>query len=223
MTETSWLAIMAKAPRAGDVKTRLCPPLDPAGAAELARAFLADAIALAGALPARHAMVYAPPESRSLFAALAPGFALVRQRGEDLGARMLHAFEDLLADGSPAAVLIGSDIPTVPREHLEAALLRVADADLVLGPSEDGGYYLIGLREPRPELFRDMAWSTSTVLDETVDRARGLGLEVALLPSWFDVDTEADLERLEASLVAAPGAAHTRAFFAARRAGVTRS
>lgn len=218
-----WLAIMAKAPRAGDVKTRLCPPLDPIEAAELARAFLADTIALVDSLPARRAMAYAPPDAHAMFAALAPGFTLVPQRGDDLGARLLHTFEDLLADGAPAAVVIGSDIPTVPRAHLEAALGCVADADVVLGPSDDGGYYLVGLSEPRPELFRDIAWSTSTVLDDTIDRARRLGLEVAILPSWFDVDTGADLERLDASLVAAPGAAHTRAFFAARRAGATRS
>jgi len=117
--------------------------------------------------------------------------------------------------------VIGSDVPTLPSAVLEAALDRLAGADLVLGPSEDGGYYLIGLREPRAALFADMAWSTEVVFDETMRRASALGLDVGLLPAWFDVDTPADLERLEASL-AAPGAGarHTRRFFAERHAVV---
>lgn len=224
MSDRPYLAIMAKAPRAGEVKTRLCPLLRPGEAAALARAFLLDAIALvAGVGTARPAIAYAPAEAAPVFAALAPGFALFAQRGADLGARLAHAFEDLLATGAPAAVVIGSDVPTVPRAHLEAALTHVADADVVLGPSEDGGYYLIGLRAARAELFRDMTWSVSGVLEETVGRARRLGLRVALLPTWFDVDTGEDLARLEASLAVSAGARHTRGFFAARRAGAMRS
>ena len=117
--------------------------------------------------------------------------------------------------------MIGSDVPTLPSAVLGAALERLAGADLVLGPSEDGGYYLIGLREPRAALFADMAWSTEIVFEETMRRASALGLDVGLLPAWFDVDTAADLERLEAALAApGPGARHTRRFFAERRAAV---
>src|SRR5262249_19232182 len=138
-----------------------------------------------------------------------------------LGARLAHAFEDLLADGAPAAIVMGSDIPTLPRAVLATALEGVARADLVLGPSEDGGYYLIGLRAPRAAVFADMVWSTAGVLEETLHRARALGLDVDLLPAWFDVDTGADLERLEVSLTQpGPGARHTRRFFGQRRGAV---
>ena len=164
---------MAKAPRAGLVKTRLCPPLSPDEAAELAGAFLLDAVdQVRSVAAARPAMAYAPVDARAFFHALAPDFALVAQRGEDLGARLSHAFEDLLADGAPGAIVIGSDVPTLPSAVLEAALERLAGADLVLGPSEDGGYYLIGLREPRAALFADMAWSTEVVFEETMRRAQ---------------------------------------------------
>ena len=98
-----------------------------------------------------------------------------------------------------------------------AVLCDNADTDLVLGPSEDGGYYLIGLRVSRPELFEAMPWSTPQVLPETVRRAHALGLRIAWLPSWFDVDTGSDLERLEASLATAAVPRHTRRFFAGRR------
>jgi hypothetical protein len=166
-------------------------------------------------------MAYAPVDARAFFHALAPDFALVAQRGDDLGARLSHAFEDLLADGAPGAIVIGSDVPTLPRAVLVAALERLAGADLVLGPSEDGGYYLIGLREPRAALFADMAWSTEGVFDETLRRAGALGLDVGLLPAWFDVDTAVDLERLQASLATSgPGARNTRRFFAERPGAV---
>ena len=177
LTGRGVLAVMAKAPRAGLVKTRLCPPLSPDEAAELAGAFLLDAVDQVRSVAAvRPAMAYAPLDARAFFHALAPDFALVAQRGEDLGARLSHAFEDLLADGAPGAIVIGSDVPTLPSAVLEAALERLAGADLVLGPSEDGGYYLIGLREPRAALFADMAWSTEVVFEETMRRASALGL-----------------------------------------------
>jgi uncharacterized protein len=219
VTGPSVLAVMAKAPRAGQVKTRLCPPLSPGEAADLARAFLLDAIdQVRSVAAARPALAYAPARARAGFRALAPDFALVAQRGDDLGARLAHAFEDLFADGAPAAIVMGSDIPTLPPAVLAAALDQIGRADLVLGPSEDGGYYLIGLRAPCAALFADMAWSTARVFEETLRRARALGLDVGLLPAWFDIDTAADLERLEASLAeAGPGARHTRRFFGQRR------
>ena len=143
------------------------------------------------------------------------------QRGENLGARLSHAFEDLLADGAPGAIVFGSDVPTLPSAVLGDALERLAGADLVLGTSEDGGDYLIGLREPRAALFADMAWNTDVVFEETMRRASALGLHVGLLPAWFDVDTAADLARLEASLAApGPGARTHARFFAERRAVV---
>lgn len=212
------LAIMAKAPRVGAVKTRLCPPLGAPEAAELARCFLLDTVdrvrVVAGARPI---MAYAPVEAQGQFEEAAPGFALIPQRGGDLGERQLHLIEDVLALGLQAVLVIGTDSPTLPRECLDEAvsLVMAPDVDVVLGPTEDGGYYLIGMRTPCPALFEHMPWSTPTVLGRMLDRAQRSGLRVACLPKWFDVDTGADLERLRVELEAAPGASlrRTRAFF----------
>lgn len=217
------LAVMAKAPRPGEVKTRLCPPLSPAEAADLAGAFLLDAIDLARDVDgARLAIAFAPADAGALFRGAAPEFSAVPQRGDDLGARLRHVFEDVLPADGAGAIVVGSDLPTLPRAHLDEAVARLPESDAVLGPSEDGGYYLIGLRAPCPALFSDIAWSTDTVFDETMRRARHAGLRVSVLPPWFDVDTPADLERLDAALAGGgAGARHTRRFFAAR-AGAAR-
>jgi uncharacterized protein len=218
------LAVMAKAPRVGAVKTRLCPPLRAPEAAELARCFLLDAVervrSVAGARPI---MAYAPIEAHAQFEEAAPGFTLIPQRGGDLGERQLHLVEEILGLGLQAALVIGTDSPTLPRECLDEAvsLVMAPDVDVVLGPTEDGGYYLIGLRAPWPALFADIPWSTPAVLGRTLERAQRLGLRVACLPTWFDVDTGSDLERLRVDLEAAPSASprHTRAFLDRRIAG----
>ena len=211
------LAIMAKAPRVGAVKTRLCPPLRAPEAAELARCFLLDALdrvrMVAGARPI---LGYAPVEAQGQFEEVAPGFALIPQHDGDLGERQLHLIDDVLGLGLQAALVIGTDSPTLPRECLDEAvgLVMAPDVDVVLGPTVDGGYYLIGMRAPHPALFEHMSWSTSTVLGRTLDRAQRQGLRVACLPTWFDVDTGADLERLRVELEASPGTSprHTRGF-----------
>lgn len=217
------LCIMAKAPRAGQVKTRLCPPLSPGEAAELSTCFLLDRIAqvrtVSGAEPA---LAYAPADAAEEFEALAPGLTLLPQRGADLTARLESVLDDLFADGCDAAIMIDSDSPTLPTEFLERAVRLAASGehDLVLGPSEDGGFYLIGLRRAHPGLFEQMPLSTSAVLAETLRRARARGLRVARLPAWYDVDTGPDLARLLAELGAAPGGArHTRGFVLERLAG----
>lgn len=215
------LAIMAKAPRVGAVKTRLCPPLRAPEAAELARCFLLDTVdrvrLVAGARPI---VAYAPVEAVGQFEEVAPGFTLIPQRGGDLGERQLHLIEDVLALGLQAALVIGTDSPTLPRECLDegVGLVMAPDVDVVLGPTEDGGYYLIGMRRPCAALFENMPWSTPTVLGRTLERAQRLGLRVACLPTWFDVDTGADLERLRVELETAPAPSprQTRAFLERR-------
>ena len=215
------LAIMAKAPRVGAVKTRLCPPLRAPEAAELARCFLLDAVhrvrMVAGARPI---LGYAPVEAQGQFEEVAPGFALVPQHDGDLGERQLHLIDDVLRLGLQAALVIGTDSPTLPRECLDEAvgLVMAPDVDVVLGPTVDGGYYLIGMRAPHAALFEHMSWSTSMVLGRTLDRAQRHGLRVACLPTWFDVDTGADLERLRVELEASPGTSprHTRGFLERR-------
>jgi len=216
------VAVMAKAPRAGQVKTRLCPPLAPAEAAALYRCFLLDRIAqVAGLDGVTPVVAYAPADAGAEFEGLAPGFRLVPQRGSTLGERLTHVFADLLGGSHRAAIATDSDTPTLPRRCLEAGVraLAAGEADVALGPTEDGGYYLVGLARPAPLLFRDVPWSTAAVLATTLDRARGLGLRVTLLSPWFDVDTAADLERLREALAAAAGdePRHTRRLLAARR------
>ena len=201
------VAIMAKVPRAGAVKTRLCPPLLAAEAAALYRCFLLDKIATVGALAdAQPVIAYTPEDAHVEVAELAPGFAFVAQRGPDLGARLHATLSSLLGAGHRAAIAVDSDTPTLPLDFLQQAvdLLGRPGPDVVLGPTEDGGYYLIGMRAAHRELFEDVPWSTSAVLEVTLRHAAKAGLETARLPSWFDVDTAEDLERLRASLASAP-------------------
>ena len=193
------IAIMAKAPRPGTVKTRLCPPLLAAEAADLYRCFLVDKIAAVGTLAgAQPVIAYTPDDARAEFDGLAPGFSLVAQQGPDLGARLHSTLEGLLAAGHAGAIAIDSDTPTLPGAFLQEAVhcLSRPGPDVVLGPTEDGGYYLIGVRRAHRELFEGVPWSTSDVLDITLRRAADAGLRTACLPSWFDVDTPDDLERL---------------------------
>lgn len=214
------VAVMAKAPGAGAVKTRLCPPLTPREAAALARGFLRDTIAkvrgLHGATPA---IAYTPDSERALFARLAPDFALVPQRGTDLGARMRSTLAALLGAGHRAAIAIGTDTPTLPAAVLARAVEHIAsgDVDVVLGPAADGGYYLVGVRADHAALFAGVPWSTDAVLAITRHRAAEAGLRCALLPAWFDVDTPDDLARLRMALADTPDVAPATSRFLNRR------
>jgi uncharacterized protein len=200
----SAVAIMAKVPQPGQVKTRLCPPLSHREAAQLYQCFLHDKIAQVNALPRVTPVVsYSPDESKSVFQDLTPPhFILIPQRGDDLGARLLFTFDQLFRQGYTQVIVIDSDTPTLPTAHLEQGLRLIAahQNDVVLGPTEDGGYYLIGLRQPHSKLFERMPWSTSQVFPETRRRAEQSGLTVAYTDSWYDVDTPEDLARLIESL-----------------------
>jgi uncharacterized protein len=217
------VAIMAKAPRPGAVKTRLCPPLVAAEAAALYRCFLLDKIAAVRALvDAQPVLAYTPDEARAEFAALAPDFALVPQRGPDLGARLHATLAGLLAAGHCGAIAVDSDTPTLPREFLQQAVdcLTRPGPDVVLGPTEDGGYYLIGVRAAHQALFDAVPWSTSAVLEITLRQAAAAGLKAVCLPAWFDVDTPDDLRRLQTMLndsAATAAAGQTGRFLASWR------
>ena len=211
------VAVMAKVPGAAPVKSRLHAALTEARATELYRCFLLDRLdALATVSGIARVVAFTPPEAQTQMAALAPaGFRLVAQEGDDLTERLTRLFDRLLAEGHPAALAMDSDSPTLPMAYVAdaARALAAGEADVVLGPSDDGGYYLIGVRAARPELFADVPWSTADVLEVTLARARGLGLRVRLLPAWFDVDTEADFQRLRRELTASgAGPARTVAF-----------
>jgi hypothetical protein len=212
------VVIMAKQPQPGAVKTRLCPPLSPQAAAGLYQAFLLDKIAQVGRLEAAHPVIaYTPDTAHPFFAAIAPHFLLIPQQGADLGARLANTFAHLFATGYTGVLAIDSDTPTLPTAFLQQAVARLAlpHNDVVLGPSEDGGYYLIGLRALHRELFEDMPWSTAAVIAETKRRAAAKGLTVTDLPTWFDIDTPEELARLRTSLLqSAVGVPyHTRQFF----------
>ena len=219
VSATVAVAIMAKAPRPGEVKTRLCPPLLPSEAAALYRSFLLDKIASVGALvDAQPVIAYTPDDARAEFADLAPGFSLVAQQGPDLGARLHSTLAGLLTDGCAGAIAVDSDTPTLPGAFLQQAVhcLSRPGPDVVLGPTEDGGYYLIGMRRAHPELFDAMPWSTPDVFDVTLHRAAMIGLRVTCLAPWFDVDTPEDLDRLRTILGAdtATPASQTRRLLA---------
>jgi rSAM/selenodomain-associated transferase 1 len=194
------LVIFAKAPLVGQVKTRLCPPLSSGEAAELARCFLVDTVERAYHLPAvRVYLAITPAESEPIFRALLSfPVEYIAQRGRSLGEREYYVFDDLLQRGATRIVLIGSDIPTLPFSHLQEAFQRLEDTrcDAVFGPSSDGGYYLVGMRVPHPELFENITWSMPSVMAETFAQAQKHKLNIALLPSWYDVDDKDDLARL---------------------------
>jgi hypothetical protein len=202
------LAVMAKAPRAGKVKTRLSPPLTLNQTAELNICFLQDTAeniaAVAASGRAAGIVSYTPIGEEALFGYLLPAeFALIPQRGAGYGERLLATAEDLLACSYGSVCLIDSDSPTVPAAAFEQAvaeLQRPGDR-IVLGPAHDGGYYLIGLKRAHSELFANITWSTSTVFAETIAAAKAASLETVILPLWYDVDDASSLEILAAELL----------------------
>jgi len=199
-TPADALAIMAKAPMPGLVKTRLVPPLTHEQAAQLYRALLADQLEQLKAVDgvARY-LAYTPNNAAATMRQFGgSAYAYIAQRGDDLGQRMQQLFVDLWSGGHRNVVLIGSDLPALPLAILGEAFAQLSceEHKVVLGPSRDGGYYLIGMNRPTPELFGKMTWSHDQVLAETAARLRRLDVPFAMLPSWFDIDTPDDLQRL---------------------------
>jgi uncharacterized protein len=222
------LAVMAKAPRPGKVKTRLSPPLTPEQAAALNVCFIRDTAdnlqRVAEASNSHGIIAYTPLGDEDAFDDLLPsGFQLIAQRGDGFGERLLCACEDLFACGFSSVCLIDSDSPTMPQAALlhAVALLEQTGDRVVLGGSDDGGYYLIGLKQAHRLLFEQIDWSTERVLIQTLERAREIGLQAELLQTWYDVDNAATLERLRRELLAVHGegsgynARHTRAWLQA--------
>ncbi len=203
--EKGALVLMAKQPAPGHTKTRLSPPLSPEDAAELYRCFLLDKLAQMHQVDgADLAVAYWPATARDYFADLAPGFELIRQAGANLAERLRNVFDLAFDRGYAQVMAIDGDTPTLPAGYLRQGFRRLDDpaVDVVLGPCEDGGYYAIGMKRPHPTLF-DVTMSTPRVVEDTLARAAAAGLRMALLPRWYDVDTPADLERLEEELAGA--------------------
>jgi rSAM/selenodomain-associated transferase 1 len=219
------LAVMSKAPRAGHVKTRLVPPLTPEEAAELNAAFLRDlSISILGACemsPAKPVVVFTPRGSEAEYENVLPReFLLLPQRGENFGERLTFAAEDLFAVGFTSVCLINSDSPTVPPQNFAEAAIELAEPAerIVLGPADDGGYYLIGLKRLHQRVFEGIDWSTERVLTQTKQRATELGLRVHELASGLDIDDRASLARLSDQLLSNQSplevAPHTRKILA---------
>jgi hypothetical protein len=202
---------MTKAPRAGQVKTRLVPPLTSEDAAKLNICFLRDtAAAIASACRstarARGVGIYTPVGAEAAYIdVLPPDFDLLPQRGNGFGERLALAAEDVFQCGFGAVCLIDSDSPTISADiYAEAVGLLSKPGDrVVLGPSEDGGYYLIGLKRNRRELFDRIDWSTERVFEQTKQRAQEIKLEISLLPIGYDVDDAKTLRRLNDELLSA--------------------
>ena len=202
------LVVMAKAPRPGKVKTRLSPPFTPEQAAELNICFLKDTTQnlanIAANGRAAGLISYTPVGDEALFEGLLPStFSLIPQRGDSFGERLFLTALDVLACGYGSVCLIDSDSPTVPTAAINtaiAALHRPGDR-IVLGPSNDGGYYLLGLKRPHRVPFQNINWSTSTVAAETRARCNAAYIDLVELPVWYDVDDLSSLQILAVELL----------------------
>lgn len=192
------MAVFAKAPEPGAVKTRLTPFLRAAEAADLYRALLLDTVDVVEAAEAEVVVAFTPVSARRAVERLLGGHRRYLPQGPgDLGRRLAYAFERLCGAGRPV-IAVGSDCPGVGPARIREAADHLAKAEVVLGPSTDGGYYLIGLDRPRPGLFEGVEWSTDRVLEATLARAEEAGLRVHVLAAERDLDTPEDLFELYA-------------------------
>lgn len=189
------LIVFLKHPEAGKVKTRLTPALGAETAAELYRALCEEVLGATVPRPGEYERLvfFAPSRATEAMRAWLPGLRLLPQVGDDLGARMAAAFTRAFGRGAERVAIVGTDAPAISRSTVTEALDALDRADIALGPAEDGGYYLLALREPHPELLEGVPWSTPMVLEETVARAARGGLRVHQLARLRDIDTPADL------------------------------
>ena len=192
------IAVMAKQPEPGKVKTRLCPPLTPEQAADLSEAFFLDTVSLVSGIEKTDIFVaYDPDTALDFFSRMTPAFVKFVAQGQgDLGARLSGISRKVFSHGYRKLVILASDTPHLPRDCIRLAFARLDDTDIVLGPCDDGGYYLIGSSSPALGLFEGIPWSTSRVLDLTIGRAREAGMTCELLPSCYDIDKWDDATRL---------------------------
>ncbi len=210
------LLVMAKRPYPGRTKTRLMPTFSAAEAAQLYACFLQDIIVLAQSVPnVTPFIAYTPTNEAAYFREYFPDCALIAQRGETLNERLEDVLSTCWQQGFAMVCAMNSDSPTLPADYLAQAFvaLEKEETDVVLGPCEDGGYYLIGWKRPYPRLIRDVTMSTDHVLQDTLTIAKEMNLRVHLLPGWYDVDTAVDVARMEEELGRDTAVAlHTRQF-----------
>lgn len=198
--QESAVFVMAKQPLPGKCKTRLASHLSAERACFFQEAFLRDTMQLVTETGVGgRFLAYWPPEGRDWFASTFVGVDLLQQPAEHLGASLTAAFDQVFHLGFEAAIALGADTPDLPTEFVIKALGELDDHDVVIGPAVDGGYYLIGLNEPAPELFLRIDWGTSAVLDQTRAHASELGLHVATLDEWYDIDEVQQVRQLAGS------------------------
>jgi rSAM/selenodomain-associated transferase 1 len=196
------VVVMAKAPGACKVKTRLIPPLDQETASHLYHCFLLDKLEQVRCLENISPLIaYTPHDSTDFFNNIKPaGFTLVPQNGDDLGERLANISQYLFEQRYDKVVILDSDSPNLPPEYIHDGLRNLNTADAVIGPCMDGGYYLIGIGKHIPGLFHDIPWSTSRVTKSTMEKAVDMGITLSILDEWYDVDTGEDLLRLKRDL-----------------------
>ncbi|HCK41754.1 MAG TPA: glycosyltransferase [Planctomycetaceae bacterium] len=202
MTQTvphNSLGLFAKYWEPGKVKTRLARSLGEVKAARVYETFVAASIARLSVVDCCHVLAYSPSNetTRAAFtAADIPGWSLAAQAEGDLGCRMSHFFDSQFNKGAKSVVLVGTDSPNLPVVEVEAAFEHLETSEVVIGPTEDGGYYLVGAVQKTPPIFANIPWSTPEVLTSTLEQISLAGLSYTLLDSWYDVDEIYDLHRL---------------------------
>lgn len=192
------LILMTKAPRIGTVKTRLQPELTAGQALRLYQAMVEDTVRQFKAVNFCDLKIFYHPGDADgeMKNWLGDQFEFLPQQGSDPGERMYHAIAEMLKQNYQKVVLVCSDIPTLDSTTIVRAFTNLDDYDVVLGPGKDGRYYLIGMKQPYPDLFEDVAWSTNLVLQQTIQKAGSLGLEIVQLEKKFDVETYDEAESL---------------------------
>ena len=193
------LIIFAKLPQPGGVKTRLGQSIGMEQAAKIYKEFAEHAFCIAEELSVNDVAVhlyYEPmSDEESIRSWVKHSFCFTAQRGTTLGERMRNAFHDVLERGAKRAVIIGTDVPELEGSNVADAFALLDENDIVVGPSVDGGYYLLGMKPPAKDLFDNIEWSTKTVFDATMTKINAMGLSSAVLPVVHDIDNEEDLQR----------------------------
>jgi hypothetical protein len=198
------LVVFAKDPIPGRVKTRLNPCITPDEAAKLYKAFSLDIISSARKLKCINVTVaYTPNDAEKAFRKLVEQpINFLPQKGKNLGERMKNAFKQSFTEGAERVVIIGTDSPTLPVSYIQKAFDVLKKIPVVIGPTFDGGYYLVGLSKQNDDIFDDIEWATSRVFGQTLTRIKSLNTQLYVLPPWYDVDTSEDLEFLRSHLLA---------------------
>ncbi len=198
------LIIFAKSPIPGKVKTRLTPHITPTEAAELYKSFIADIICSTRKLKCDQvAIAYTPSNAEATFHSICgQSVNYLPQKGDNLGERMKNAFKLSFNEGSKRTVIIGTDSPTLPLSYIQKSFDVLKEVPIAIGPTFDGGYYLIGLSEQNDAIFDGIDWSTSKVFDQTLTRIQTINKQLYVLPPWYDVDTPDNLGFLRSHIQA---------------------